>query len=60
MEKNLEKALDCYLKSSESGSPVALFNVGLYYYEGKGVPVNVKKAKEYFKLSAEKDLKEGK
>ncbi len=57
VERNVEKAIDCYEKAALLGLPEAVFNLGAIYENGKGVPVNFLKSVEYFEqfLGLEKE-----
>ena len=58
---DLKRALDCYFISAEGGSPIAVYNVGQFYEEGKGpVQKDLKKAKEFFEKSAQLGVKDAK
>ncbi len=47
-EINVSKALSCFQYAAKLGSPVAMVNCGLYYELGKGVPVDLAKAAQYY------------
>ena len=40
VKKNLEKSLELYLKSANAGAPIAQYNVGEIYAEGRGVKID--------------------
>lgn len=42
------------VSAAKSGDPVALFEVGARYTDGRGVPVDLKQAASWYQLSAEK------
>ena len=50
--KNNLKALDCYIRSIELGSPDACINIGNIYDKGDGVAVDKKKAALVMKIGA--------
>jgi len=45
---DFNKAFELYEKAAMQGFPTAQYNVGYYYYEGKGVQMNLHKALEWF------------
>jgi hypothetical protein len=52
-EKNLEKAFYWYQKAAENGDEKAMFNLALYYENGKGTKKNLKKAFCWYQKAAE-------
>jgi hypothetical protein len=46
------RANELYLRAGELGCAVAYFNVGNSYRLGRGVDINMKKAREYYELAA--------
>jgi len=46
--------LDSYRVAAKRGDPVAEFNVGLIFYEGRGVPKDYEKALKWFRLASKK------
>lgn len=54
VEKNEEKALDFYKKSTEAGEEKSALKVGNAYYLGKGVVKNYAEAFRWYKKAAEK------
>jgi TPR repeat protein len=46
------KALDCYIRAAELGSPEACLTIGNNYYDGNGVAVNKKKAALFHRAGA--------
>ena len=51
--KNAEKAVECYLKAAEHGSPEAMFNLFKFYSDDLAVGHNYEKAKEWLVKAAE-------
>ena len=45
------RANELYLKAGELGCAGAYYNLGIHYYNGNGVEVDMKKAKHYFELA---------
>ena len=52
MPQDWEKANELYLKGGELGHAGAYLNLGVAYEQGKGVEMNMKKAKHYYELAA--------
>ncbi|MCW8451588.1 tetratricopeptide repeat protein [Legionella quinlivanii] len=46
-------AADNYSRAAATGDAIGQYNLGLLYENGKGMPVNPEKAREYFQQSAE-------
>ena len=57
VKQDNSKAFEYYLKSSELGNPVALYNLGSLYEQGKGVEKDYSKAIEYYQKSSELGVK---
>ena len=52
MPQDRQKANELYLKAGELGCADGYFNLGMSYDQGRGVGVDMKKAKHYFELAA--------
>lgn len=52
VEKDTQKAVDCYIKSAEKGCSEACCNLGYFYLYGRNGEVDYKKAYEYFSRGA--------
>jgi ATP-dependent helicase IRC3 len=53
-EEGLELAIKFLRKAADKGLTKAQYEVGKCFLEGKGTPINIRKAKEYFILAAKK------
>lgn len=53
VERNLEKAVEFWTRSSELGDPRGTFNLGVCLHDGMGVPRNQKRALELYEMLAE-------
>lgn len=51
-EKKYIKAVECYEKAANQGHVKAQYNLGMMYYNGRGVQMDVEKAKHFFTLAA--------
>ena len=49
----MKEAVKWYTKSAEQGMELAQFNLGVCYYEGKGVSKDWKEAAKWYRKSAE-------
>ena len=47
------KAVEYYQKAAEQGNAAAQYNLGVYYYNGEGVPQSYTEAVKWFKKAAE-------
>jgi len=54
LPQDRQKAKELFLKSGELGCAGGYYNLGVAYDEGRGVEVNMKKAKYYWELAAMK------
>jgi len=52
LAQDWDKANELWLKAGELGCSMAYFNLGDSYYIGRGVDMDLKKAKHYYKLAA--------
>ena len=52
MPQDLQKANELWLKAGELGCSMAYHNLGNSYHDGRGVEVDMKKAKHYYELAA--------
>ena len=52
LPQNSAKANELWLKAGELGSTDAYYNLGTSYQEGRGVVIDMKKAKHYYELAA--------
>jgi len=52
LPQDYQKAIELFLKSGELGCASGYYNLGVAYDEGRGVEVNMKKAKYYWELAA--------
>ena len=52
MSQDHQKANELWLKAGELGCAEGYYNLGVYYRDGNGVEVDLKKAKYYFELAA--------
>ena len=52
-EKNYKKAFDCYIISADLGESWAANQIGEFYRKGIAKPKDLKKAFEYYNISAE-------
>lgn len=59
VEPDKKKALDFYLQSAAKGYYKAQNNVGQFYEHGIGTDVDLEKAREYYRLSAQSDKSKG-
>ena len=55
MDVNYKKAIEWYKNAAEQGHANAQCNLGVMYYNGRGVDVNYKKAIEWYEKAAEQD-----
>ncbi|KAI9794004.1 MAG: ERAD-associated protein [Peltula sp. TS41687] len=55
LETNYERALLWFRRGVTNGDALCQYGMGLMYQDGLGVPEDVLKAAEYFKVSAEQD-----
>lgn len=55
IDKDYQKAVEYFKAAADQGDPDAYFSLGTCYKEGKGVPQNLDKAKEYFQLAAKRE-----
>jgi TPR repeat protein len=53
---NYKKASKWYKKAAKQGHAEAQYNLGIMYYNGRGVDVNYKKAIEWYEKAAEQGL----
>jgi TPR repeat protein len=51
--KDYDKALPLLQKAADAGDPAAIFNLGLLYKNGQGVPQDYSKARPFFQKAAE-------
>ncbi len=56
VDDNYPEALAAYKKAAERGDPLGMYNLGLMYEYGKGVPVDYVKAKELYSGAAAKGI----
>lgn len=56
MERNFEKAVECFTNAAALGHKVAVFNLGFCFERGEGVPKDLNKAFECYKKSWDKDF----
>lgn len=56
---NKKKALDLYLQSAEKDNYKAQNNVGQFFEHGIGTEIDLEKAREYYRLSAQSDKSKG-
>ena len=52
MKGNYPKAIECYEMGLQINDSEAQYNMGTFYYHGKGVGKDYKKAAEYYRLAA--------
>ena len=52
MPQDFAKATELYLRAGELGCAEAYFNLGVAYYNGRGVEVNIRKSQHYYELAA--------
>jgi len=52
LQQDYKKALECWHKAGELGNAESYSNIGCFYYTGKGVEIDKKKATHYFELAA--------
>lgn len=57
-KNNLAEAKKWYEISASRGQPVAMYNLGLMYYHGRGVPQNYAEAFHWYKKAADRGMME--
>lgn len=57
---DLGKAFAYYQRAADLNSPLGIYNVGAFYYNGQGVAVNREAAMEFFKKAAAMDFQPAK
>lgn len=58
--ENVKKAIECLTMAKDQGNAKAIFNLGVCYERGNGVPVDLDRAKSYFKDSGSRGDLDGK
>ena len=59
MRQDYTKAREWYEKAANQGIAQAQFNLGVFYYHGKGVRQNIATAKELFGKACDNGFQEG-
>lgn len=57
-DNNYAEAYNCFKKAAEQGNSAAQFNLGIMYYDGKGVKKNIAEAIKWTRRSAEQGFAE--
>lgn len=58
-EKNLQKALDLFIKASKTGHLPSIYKAGIMYLKGEGTDKDPQEAFRYFQLLKDKDYVPG-